>query len=85
MKLSLKAWGINMLSAQFNEIVNNHVGALDIKMFPRDMWLSQHELEVFMFRQQKERKLGKRAYYESVGIALAPKGANYRGEFDYSK
>lgn len=74
------------LSKQYVDIMEANKGLpLDIKMFPRDMWLSQLELNNFMFRQQKERKLGKRDYYESLGIALAPKGANYRGEFDCSK
>lgn len=74
------------LSKQYVDIMEANKGKpLDIKMFPRDMWLSQLELNHFMFRQQKERKLSKRDYYESLGIALAPKGANYRGEFDYSK
>ena len=52
------------ISQQYRDIMKANEGKpLDIKMFPRDMWLSQAELSNFMWHQRKQMGLSEVRYH----------------------
>lgn len=61
------------LSQQYVDIMKANEGnKLDIKMFPRDMWLSQLELNHFMQKQRSQMKLSEVKYYCAINQTCLP-------------
>lgn len=61
------------ISEQFREIMKANEGnELLITMFPRDMWLSQAELNMFMRAQRKQMGLSEVRYYCAINQTCIP-------------
>ena len=61
------------LSQQYVDIMKANEGKkLDIKMFPRDMWLSQLELNHFMQKERAQMKLNEVKYYCAINQTCLP-------------
>lgn len=65
------------LSKQYVDIMKANEGKkLDIKMFPRDMWLSQLELNHFMQKERAQMKLSEVQYHCAINQTCIPYWAN---------
>ena len=67
------------LSKQYVDIMKANEGKkLDIKMFPRDMWLSQLELNHFMQKERAQMKLSEVKYYCAINQTCLPYWPNMK-------